>query len=86
MFVFVAHTGARRSEILRSRIDDFDLENRTVQIREKKRDCAKAVTFRRVDLTPLLAQVTTEWFAQHPGGPHTFCIEPDRPLTWQTAC
>ena len=24
MFVFVAHTGARRSEILRSQIDDFD--------------------------------------------------------------
>ena len=40
MFVFAAHTGARRSEILRSQVDDFDFQSRTVQIREKKRDHA----------------------------------------------
>lgn len=26
LFVFAAHTGARRSELLRSRIEDFDFE------------------------------------------------------------
>jgi integrase len=30
MFVFAAHTGARRSEILRSQIDDFDFGSRMV--------------------------------------------------------
>jgi hypothetical protein len=30
MFVFVAYTGARRSEMMRTTIDDFDLENGTV--------------------------------------------------------
>ncbi len=85
MLLFVAHTGARRSEMLRSRIEDFNLQDRTVLIREKKRDRSKAVTFRRVDLTPLLAQVMANWFAHHPGGQFTFCVKPDRPLTWEKA-
>ena len=29
MFVLVAHTGARRSELLRSRVEDFDFDSRT---------------------------------------------------------
>lgn len=37
MFVFAAYTGARRSEICRSQIDDFDLEQNQVLIRERKR-------------------------------------------------
>ena len=37
MFVFVAHTGARRSEIPGSRIEDFDFDTRIVKIREKKK-------------------------------------------------
>ena len=37
MFCFAAHTGARRSEILRSRIADFDFQAGSVLIREKKR-------------------------------------------------
>jgi integrase len=85
MFVFVAHTGARRSEMLRSRVEDFNLQDRTVLIREKKRDRSKTVTFRRVDLTPLLAAVMADWFARHPGGQYTFCIDRNKPLTRQTA-
>lgn len=37
MFVFAAHTGARRSELLRSRVDDLDFTGQTVLLREKER-------------------------------------------------
>lgn len=37
MFVFASHTGVRRSEILRSRLDDIDFAGGNVTIREKKR-------------------------------------------------
>ncbi len=37
MLYFIAFTGVRRSEMMRSRIDDFNFENRTVLVREKKR-------------------------------------------------
>src|SRR4029079_17093721 len=53
MFVFAAHTGARRSEIVRALPSDVDLEHGFVTIREKKRDQRKLTT-RRVPLTPLL--------------------------------
>jgi integrase len=71
MFVFAAHTGARRSEILNSRIDDFDFEAGTVLLREKKRSRKLGTTYRRVDLTPLLLQVMQHWFDYHPGGLYT---------------
>jgi integrase len=57
MMIFVAHTGARRSELIRSRIDDFDFETRTVQIREKKRSRKQSITFRRVPMSKLLSNV-----------------------------
>jgi len=57
MCVFAAHTGARRSEIVRSRIDDFDFGARTVQIREKKKSRRRATTFRRVPMTSVLQRV-----------------------------
>jgi integrase len=73
MFIFAAHTGARRSEILRSQVDDFDFQSRTVQIREKKRDHSKSLTYRRVRMSDLLVEVMQEWFSQHPGGQFTIC-------------
>ena len=73
MFVFVAHTGARRSEILRSQVDDFDFQSRTVLIREKKRNHDKSLTYRRVRMSDLLVRTMQEWFAQHPGGQHAIC-------------
>jgi integrase len=73
MFVFVAHTGARRSEILRSQIDDFDFSSRTVLIREKKKSRSKSITYRRVPMTDLLCATMTDWFAHHPGGQYTIC-------------
>jgi integrase len=74
MFCFAAHTGARRSEMLRARINDVDLEAAIVSIHERKRAKGKR-TSRRVALTPFLVGVLKEWFANHPGGQHLFCHE-----------
>jgi integrase len=68
LFVLVAHTGCRRSEALRTRIDDFDFGSATVQIREKKKSRQLAMTYRRVDMTNLLASTMRDWFDDHRGG------------------
>jgi integrase len=69
---FAAHSGARRSEIVRARKVDLDLDAETVIIREKKRAQGKR-TLRRVPLSPLLKQILQDWLAVHPGGPSLFC-------------
>jgi integrase len=74
MVAFAAHTGARRSEMLRSRITDFDFKSQTVLIHEKKRARGKR-TSRRIPLSPLFAEVMQDWFVRHPGGNHTLCQE-----------
>jgi integrase len=71
MFAFVALTGARRSEMLRSRIEDIDFDAGVVRIREKKRDKSKKITFRNVEMASLLRQVMKDWLDKHPGGPYT---------------
>lgn len=81
MFVFAAHTGARRSELRRSLMTDFDFENKTVLIREKKRDHEKVETYRTVPLSPLLERVMKEWFAEHPGGQYALCTPDGTPIT-----
>jgi integrase len=53
MFCFAAHTGARRSEIMRAQVLDIDLAGKTVLIREKKRKRGTR-SHRRVPLTPFL--------------------------------
>jgi integrase len=75
LILFAAHTGARRSEILRSRIDDFDFEDGTVQIREKKKSKSLGTTFRLVELTVPLAEAMKVWLADHPGGQYVFVDE-----------
>jgi len=85
MFVFAAHTGARRSEMLRSNIDDFDFEGGVVTIREKKKDRSKDMTFRTVPMTPLLRETMRAWFASHPGGHLTLCEKPGVTVTVQRA-
>jgi integrase len=57
MFVFAAHTGIRRCELVRARIDDFDFEHDVVLIREKRKSRSRATTYRRVDLTERLRMV-----------------------------
>jgi integrase len=71
MFVFAAHTGARRSEILRSRIEDLDFEGKRVFIRERKKDRGRH-TLRSVPMSPLLQTTLEAWLKEHPGGPITF--------------
>lgn len=80
MFVFAAHTGARRSEILRSRIDDFDFDLRVVHVREKKRSRSRSMTYRQVPMSKRLADDMTAWFSLHPGGQLTIC-RPEKSLT-----
>ena len=69
---FAAHTGARRSEILRVLVSDVDFSAMTVLVREKKRS-RKQRTTRRVALTPFLANLLKEWLRDHPGGQYLFC-------------
>ncbi len=68
MFVFAAYTGARRGEIRRSQIEDFDFHAGQVKLRERKRKKSMAETFRFVPMHPKLLNVMRDWFANHPGG------------------
>ena len=71
MFVAAAHTGARRSELMRSQLTDFDGTHMVV--REKKRVRGQRST-RRVPMSERLADAISEWQKTHPGGPNTFCV------------
>jgi integrase len=71
MVVMAAHTGARRSELLRARLEDVDLANAIVTIREKKR--AKGTrTTRRVPISKLLAEVLGTEMKQQDGKTYLF--------------
>jgi integrase len=70
-----AHTGGRRSELIRMLVSDVDFASGAsgmITIRELKRVKAKRST-RRSPLTPLLAHALKAWRAVHPGGPWLFC-------------
>ncbi|OJW19511.1 MAG: hypothetical protein BGO49_09340 [Planctomycetales bacterium 71-10] len=72
MVCFAAHTGARRSELLRVRIADVDFTGRAAILRERKRVRGRQTT-RRVPLSSFLADVLKAWLDEHPGGIHLFC-------------
>ncbi|MBA4067430.1 MAG: hypothetical protein C0501_27720 [Isosphaera sp.] len=79
--VTAAYTGARRSELFRARVEDFDFDAKLILLREKKRSRDKE-TFRTVDLSPKVEAVMRAFFADgHPGGAVAFCSKPDRMLT-----
>jgi integrase len=80
MVVFAAHTGARRSEVRRSLVNDFDFVSKTVLIREKKKDHDKVETYRTVPLSPRLEEAMRDWFGKHPGGPNTICTPSGRAI------
>lgn len=66
-----AHTGARKSEIIRARVEDVDLESAVITIREKKR--AKGVrTTRRVPMSSLLAKALKPLVTQQHGKTYLF--------------
>ncbi len=73
MLVMAAHTGARRSELMRSRIEDIDLKKRIVVFRERKRQRNEHTT-RSVPLSAFLAKTMAAWLKGHPGG-ETFYVE-----------
>ena len=81
MVVFAAHTGARRSEIRRSRVLDFDFAAKSVLIREKKKDHTKVETYRTVPISPRLEAAMQDWFKKHGGGPHAICTPSGRAIT-----
>jgi len=85
MFVFVAHTGARRSEMLRSQIDDFDFSSGQVRLSEKKKDRSVKFTYRHVEISSLLREVMQDWFTRHPGGQFTICDSEGNPFTGKVA-
>jgi integrase len=85
MFAFAAFTGARRSEILRSQIGDFNFDRKYVLIREKKRKHSVQESFRQVQLSARLEKIMKDWFANHPGGRMTICEQPDEPITRDAA-
>lgn len=70
MFVMAAHTGARRSEIVRTLVEDYQQE--TILIRERKRLRGKLST-RRVPVSRRLQEALDAWLQVHPGGPQLFC-------------
>lgn len=76
MIATAAYTGARRSELMRSQLHDIDLETRLFTIREKKRVRGR-LSYRRVPISNKLTDILTSWLEMHPGGTHSFVIEPD---------
>lgn len=72
MVLMAAHTGARRSEILRSLVQDFDFQSNLVVIHEKKRAKGRRTT-RVVPLSPVLAATMAAWLKTHPQCKYTFC-------------
>src|SRR5262249_2443867 len=71
MIVMAAHTGARRSELIRMTTADVDLDG-VVNISERKRVKGKRST-RRTPLTPMVRDALKEWLKVHPGGSLLFC-------------
>jgi integrase len=72
MVCLAAHTGARRSELLRLRVDDVDFGSGTVLLHERKRTKGHRSS-RRVPMSVFVQQVLRNWLAIHQGGQFLFC-------------
>ncbi len=70
-FLCAAHTGARRSELIRARAEDVDLAGGTITLREKKRTRSMNTT-RSVPLSELLAETLRDWLAGREEKPYLF--------------
>lgn len=71
MVVMASHTGARRSELCRSRVTDFQFDSGVVVIHEKKRIRGQRST-RQVPLSPLLERVIRFWISAKRTSEFTF--------------
>jgi integrase len=67
MVATAAFTGARRSELCRSRLADWRLDDAKGSLRQKKRDKDVEFSFRDVPVHPELKEALGRWFAVHPG-------------------
>lgn len=85
MFVLVAHTGMRRSELLRAERADFDFEGRTISVREKKRSRKHATSYRRAPMSDLLGRVFRQYFTQCADGGYSLQQSDGKPLTIDAA-
>ena len=65
MCLLAAHTGARRSELCRSKLSDIDLRNSTITIHERKRSKSMRTT-RVVPLSTKLNEVLRSWIKTKP--------------------
>ena len=68
MFLLAAHTGMRRSELVRAEVNDFNFDNRTIIVREKKRSRKHGLSFRRVPMTELVAKTFRSYLSTLPEG------------------
>ncbi len=79
MFALAAYTGCRRSEMMRSQLEDIG--DAVVSLREKKRKHDVRISFRQVELHPKLKDILQEWREVHPGGKFTICRFAGKPLS-----
>jgi integrase len=70
-FALAAHTGARRSEMMRAKPEDVDLKADVVTLREKKRVRGRRTT-RRVPLSGRLAEALGRWMSERRGAAFLF--------------
>ena len=68
MLAIVAHTGARKSEVLRSRREDIDFQGGVITLREKKGSKTNSTSFRRVEMSAFLSEVLRTWLASPKAG------------------
>jgi integrase len=81
MIATAAHTGARRSELIRAHVEDVDLAGGILTIREKKRSRSTRTT-RRVPIDGFLRKVLTERLKVQKGKTYLFGTG-DQPLSVQ---
>jgi site-specific recombinase XerD len=70
MFVFAAHNGARRSEIMRSLLVDIGSDVITIHERKRKK---RQRTTRMVPISARLQEALDAWFEVKPQSPYTIC-------------
>lgn len=76
-----ALAGLRRSEWIRSEVDDWQLDRGTLIVRERKRVRSSLGSTRTVAIHPRLAEVVRSRLADHPGGSVMFCLRRAVPIT-----
>ncbi len=85
MMMFAAYTGARRSELVRSRLDDLDFHSGMIRIREKKRSREYSLSYRYVPMAERLSVLLQNWVKRHPGGQNTLVSEDGTAITAKMA-